>query len=357
MNHILIPREPSTALLRPFIGCPPQELHETWAAMVRIAEVQHARDGSQCLQQIAEPATLAGTTIEQYARMFGAACEALGQVSDCLSINSEIDPGAEPIIAAIEQMRAGSTHPVLDDRWKARMLDGHGPERDEMGLGDHPELPWLDEGIIPRSFFAALGLELAHTTAEDQLDADALEAMSEAVNWTDWQPTPPQGDGWKLVSIFDTENGPVAWWLRELPEAEDAPTTSRNLKAENERLQKAINELAGMFHDQIVAQQAAYIEWQHGAGAEAAMAWIENGLCDPGHIPDEDAPYGNEAQAWFDANKHEPFPACTCGRPSNILWIGKGFCCNAHYDEAFKAYQATKAAESACVHMPPDKES
>lgn len=54
MTHILIPREPSTALLRPFIGCNTQELHEAWAAMVRIAEVQHARAGSQCLQQIEE---------------------------------------------------------------------------------------------------------------------------------------------------------------------------------------------------------------------------------------------------------------------------------------------------------------
>ena len=56
MTHILIPREPSTALLRPFIGCNTQELHEAWAAMVRIAEVQHARAGSQCLAQIEEPA-------------------------------------------------------------------------------------------------------------------------------------------------------------------------------------------------------------------------------------------------------------------------------------------------------------
>lgn len=56
MTHILIPREPSTALLRPFIGCNTQELHEAWAAMIRIAEVQHARAGSQCLAQIEEPA-------------------------------------------------------------------------------------------------------------------------------------------------------------------------------------------------------------------------------------------------------------------------------------------------------------
>ena len=125
---------------------------------------------------------------------------------------------------------------VLDDRWKARILDGRAIERDEMGLGDHPELPQLDEGMKPRGFFAALGLELTHTMAEDQLDGDALEAMGDAVNWTAWQPTPPQGDGWKLVAIFDTEDGPAAWWLRELAEAEDGTTTIRNLQAEIEKL-------------------------------------------------------------------------------------------------------------------------
>lgn len=129
---------------------------------------------------------------------------------------------------------------VLDDNWKARMLDGRAPERDEMGFGNHPELPWLDEGMMPRSFFAALGLELAHTSAEDQLDGDVLGAMSEAVNWSRWMPTAPKGDGWKLVSIFDTEDGPVAWWLRELPEAEDGTTTIRNLQAEVEQLKARI---------------------------------------------------------------------------------------------------------------------
>lgn len=100
------------------------------------------------------------------------------------------------------------------------------------------------------------------------------------------------------------------------------------------KLTTAYAELSKMFHDQIVAQQSAWIEWQHGEGAEAAMGWIENGLCGPGHIPDEDAPYGKEAQSWYDANNSDPFPACQCGRPSNIMWMGAGFCSKAHHDAA-----------------------
>lgn len=99
------------------------------------------------------------------------------------------------------------------------------------------------------------------------------------------------------------------------------------------RATKLTNDLGKIIHDMTVAQQAAWIEWQHGKGAEEAMTWIHNGLAGPGFIPDEDEPYGKEAQAWYDANRADPFPTCFCGRPSNSLWMGQGFCCHAHYEQ------------------------
>lgn len=116
----------------------------------------------------------------------------------------------------------------------------------------------------------------------------------------------------------------------------------QELDAQLAKLTTAYKELSGMFHDQVVAQQAAWIEWQHGKGAEAGMQWIENGLCGPGHIPDEDEPYGKEAQAWFDANQSSPLPFCACGRPSNIATAGHGFCSEAHFED-FRAAQAKQA--------------
>lgn len=104
---------------------------------------------------------------------------------------------------------------VLDGRWKNRMLDGRALVRDEMGFGDHPELPMLDEGMKPRAFFAALGIELQHTMAEDDLELDEHESMNDAGNWSAWTPQPPAGDGWLLVAIFDTEDGQAAWWMRD----------------------------------------------------------------------------------------------------------------------------------------------
>lgn len=108
---------------------------------------------------------------------------------------------------------------------------------------------------------------------------------------------------------------------------------SQALEAELAQAKNLTGDLSKIIHDMVVAQQAAWIEWQHGNGAEAAMAWIQNGLVGPGHIPDEDEPYGKEAQAWFDANRSDPFPACFCGRPSHHLWMGKGFCSTAHYKQ------------------------
>jgi hypothetical protein len=104
--------------------------------------------------------------------------------------------------------------------------------------------------------------------------------------------------------------------------------------------------LANIIHDQTVAMQSAIIEWQHGKGAEAGFSWIVNTLEGPGHLPDFDAPYGKQAQFWFDANRAEPFPKCFCGNPSHQLWMGQGFCCNEHYAEAKAQHDAAPAAST-----------
>lgn len=123
-----------------------------------------------------------------------------------------------------------------------------------------------------------------------------------------------------------------------------APTSSAQEEAV--RAPELSKELANIIHDLTVAMQAAIIEWQHGKGAEAAFSWIVNTLEGPGHLPDFDAPYGKQAQFWFDANRAEPFPKCSCGNPSHMLWMGQGFCCDAHYDEAKAKRDAAPAASA-----------
>jgi hypothetical protein len=97
-------------------------------------------------------------------------------------------------------------------------------------------------------------------------------------------------------------------------------------------LERRIKFDAEIMHDLLVGNQAAWIEWKRGAGAEAAMTWVQGSLMGVG-VPDESAPWAMEAQAWYSASKADPFPTCFCGRPSNTAWMGQGFCSDAHYDQ------------------------
>lgn len=115
--------------------------------------------------------------------------------------------------------------------------------------------------------------------------------------------------------------------------------------AEIARAKENYKTLAHIVHDQVVANQSAWIEWQHGKGAEAAMTWVHNGLAGPGQIPDETEPYGKEPQAWYDLHNSNALPPCFCGRPSNTGWMGFGFCSHAHYLEG-KARTAATAADT-----------
>lgn len=98
--------------------------------------------------------------------------------------------------------------------------------------------------------------------------------------------------------------------------------------------EKELKMLADSYHDLLVAMQAAYIEWQHGEGADEAMTWIANTLAGLGLIPYEEEPYGKEAQAWWDANNAHPMPKCECGRPSNIVCEDVAGCCEEHFKAA-----------------------
>ncbi len=97
---------------------------------------------------------------------------------------------------------------------------------------------------------------------------------------------------------------------------------------------ETIKMLAGMHHDAIVTMQAALIEWKHGKGAEAALQWLVNTLAGPGLLPSPDEPWGKDAQAYMSANRSDPLPTCSCGRPSHIGWMDRGFCSDEHYREA-----------------------
>lgn len=91
--------------------------------------------------------------------------------------------------------------------------------RDEYGHLYNPAFPILDEGDDVRMFLGAFGIELCQVSMESDCDD---EALCEAV-WAgekgcgEWVPTPPEGEGWLLSDIFDTEDGPYALFIRRKP--------------------------------------------------------------------------------------------------------------------------------------------
>ncbi|UUE96212.1 hypothetical protein [Comamonas thiooxydans] len=103
------------------------------------------------------------------------------------------------------------------------MLDGQALVRDKDGIGFHPALPDFDEGVKSSDFFAALGIELKGGMAENEMDSEAYEAMTgngltdDGDSYNVWTPKRPEGDGWNLVAVFDTEDGPACWWMRDMP--------------------------------------------------------------------------------------------------------------------------------------------
>ena len=110
--------------------------------------------------------------------------------------------------------------PHLGDHWKAALLDGRTLERDENGMGWHPALPSFDEATDTRKFYEAFGMEICQVSAESELEWEEYERLAGLepngeFNFSEWTPKAPEGEGWKLVSIHDTEDGPYAWWLRD----------------------------------------------------------------------------------------------------------------------------------------------
>ncbi|WP_176047870.1 hypothetical protein [Burkholderia sp. BCC1644] len=89
--------------------------------------------------------------------------------------------------------------------------------RDEDGMVNHPAVPALDEDVNYETFFAAFGIESVFIHMENDVDCDTYEKYfaSNSPDCSMWTPSSPHGDGWLLLEIYDTEDGPVALYVRE----------------------------------------------------------------------------------------------------------------------------------------------
>lgn len=97
--------------------------------------------------------------------------------------------------------------------------------RDELGFWTHPGIPDFDEdGKAYKAWLIAQGLKTSFVTLEDEDDShpvrqaywpdDPMQECSASV--VGWNPEPPTGDGWFVLSIHDTEDGPYFVWARRI---------------------------------------------------------------------------------------------------------------------------------------------
>lgn len=92
------------------------------------------------------------------------------------------------------------------------------PQRDELGYWTHPDIPDFDEDA---GAYAAWLKEQQLTTSTVWLESEDVDHHAyvryfdnENGDISAWEPSPPRGDGWFLLAIFDTEDGPVASYAR-----------------------------------------------------------------------------------------------------------------------------------------------
>ena len=90
--------------------------------------------------------------------------------------------------------------------------------RSSDGYCSHPAVPWeqLDEYPVA-PFFRAWGYDFywLHMSDEHDEEHPLLVSYFDGGSIREWEPTPPKGDGWILISIGDGEDGPDAWWVRK----------------------------------------------------------------------------------------------------------------------------------------------
>ncbi|MFV8981137.1 hypothetical protein [Serratia fonticola] len=101
-----------------------------------------------------------------------------------------------------------------------KLITAMDPQRDDCGYWTHPDYfepadgreqaapgefaAWLDANRVASSV-----LWMENDVTDEQLEA--LEAGDGDIS--QWNPTPPDGEGWFIGSIHDTEDGPLCVWL------------------------------------------------------------------------------------------------------------------------------------------------
>lgn len=124
--------------------------------------------------------------------------------------------------------------------------------RDKEGWLVHPALPICDEDVRADAFLAAFGIE-SYFVSMESYNPELVDRYFEdgEPDCSAWTPTPPEGEGWMLLEIYDTEDGPYALFGRRKPEA------ARQNHREREKV--TISEFSDLVQDLVLRAERAGI--------------------------------------------------------------------------------------------------
>jgi len=99
------------------------------------------------------------------------------------------------------------------------------PQRNREGYWTHPDYPDTESTAQFDAWQSEQGLQcsvvmLDGDSGEGSKDAQHRYFEEDDADILAWQPSKPEGEGWFIVSIHDTEHGPVCVWVR--PNAGDS---------------------------------------------------------------------------------------------------------------------------------------
>ena len=102
----------------------------------------------------------------------------------------------------------------------AKLIEAADVQRDANGYWYHPDLPPFGDGDgeKARAWLSEQRLEEQAVWLESDDASPAYHAYWEREEPpVTWEPAPPAGDGWFLLCLGETEDGPVATYVRRIP--------------------------------------------------------------------------------------------------------------------------------------------
>ncbi len=141
------------------------------------------------------------------------------------------------------------------------MIQAHLVERDQFGFWTHPNYPDLGDNCSSseaQETLRRLGLELQNVFMESDTPRLYDSARSDQ-RYSEWIPTRPEGAGWFVLSIHDTDNGPVCQYVRPLGEH----LSPIDLDAAAEQHERLLSEACAKALNQRDVAQARGAELEH----------------------------------------------------------------------------------------------